>query len=127
MLVTACISQHPPLQAEALCIYHLDDGPADTVPANQYGGTARVVKRMQCSVWNRVLVHICCIIVQLNIDRSLAGAIASLHDMISKLQRVVCHLNDRLAAVEQINGIAPPAIVASATGGRLFLLHWCHI
>jgi hypothetical protein len=86
-----------------------------------------VLQRLQFRVLNRVLVHICCIIVQLSIDRSLAGAIASLHDMISKLQRVVCHLNDRLAAVEQINGIAPPAIVASATGGWLFLLHWCRI
>ncbi len=49
------------------------------------------------------------------------GAIASLHDMISKLQRVVCHLNDRLASVEQINGIPSPAIAPSATGASFFL------
>ena len=64
---------------------------------------------------------------QLSIDRFPTGAIASLHDMISKLQRVVCHLNDRLASVEQINGIAPPAIVASATGAPLSFLHLCSI
>jgi hypothetical protein len=38
--------------------------------------------------------------------------------MISKLQRVVCHLNDRLSAVEQISGIAPPAIVPASTGEK---------
>jgi hypothetical protein len=28
----------PSSQAESLCIYHLDDGPADTVAPNQFGG-----------------------------------------------------------------------------------------
>jgi hypothetical protein len=49
-------------------------------------------------------------------DHYLSGAIASLHDMISKLQRVVCHLNDRLSTIEQMSGIAPPAIAPSTTG-----------
>lgn len=47
--------------------------------------------------------------------------------MISKLQRVVCHLNDRLASVEQINGIPSPAIAPSATGASRFSLHCTYI
>ena len=42
--------------------------------------------------------------------------------MISKLQRVVCHLNDRISTVEQMSGIAPPAIVPVTTGMMLLLL-----
>jgi hypothetical protein len=48
--------------------------------------------------------------------------------MISKLQRVVCHLNDRLSAVEQMSGITPPAIVPAATGmSCLLMLHFVHM
>jgi hypothetical protein len=39
--------------------------------------------------------------------------------MISKLQRVVCHLNDRISTVEQMSGIAPPAIIPVTTGMTL--------
>jgi hypothetical protein len=42
--------------------------------------------------------------------------------MISKLQRVVCHLNDRISTVEQMSGIAPPAIIPVTTGTMLLLL-----
>ena len=45
--------------------------------------------------------------------------------MISKLQRVVCHLNDRLASVEQINGISPPVILPSATGSTRAVCRCC--
>jgi hypothetical protein len=41
--------------------------------------------------------------------------------MISKLQRVVCHLNDRISTVEQMSGIAPPAIIPVTTGTALLL------
>jgi hypothetical protein len=48
--------------------------------------------------------------------------------MISKLQRVVCHLNDRLSTVEQMSGIAPPAIVPAATGmSYLFMMRFAHL
>ena len=63
-------------------------------------------------------------------DHFLAGAIASLHDMISKLQRVVCHLNDRLSTIEQMSGLAPP-VIAPATSGQgicrsFFETEQCH-
>jgi hypothetical protein len=109
-------------------------------PGRRPGGHSRAQPIRRClvvppcmcmlRVWGDCSSHKSCPPLILNIFFSVSGtlahwhsgAIASLHDMISKLQRVVCHLNDRISTVEQMSGIAPPAIVPVTTGMMLLLL-----